>query len=110
MIDLTFQFGGEMILIKIEGNSVTFGSTDQGAQMAPIDGLKIDKKGVIKEFPDLKGNPEWRIEAIKRFKEKIRQMKTERNKADYIISDLKKFGYIPKRIQINGRRPENING
>jgi len=108
MIEILFQFVNELILVKIVGNSVLFGNTNYGAQMAPIEGLKLDKSGVLKEFPDLSGDADWRKKAISRFKEKIKSYPTERMKADYIIDDLKKFGYIPTKIQISGRRPQSL--
>lgn len=107
MIDLLFQFGGDMVLVRIDGNSILFGHTKFGAKLADISGLKLNKSGVIKEHPDLEGDESWREEAIKRFKEYIKSLKSESLKADYIISDLRKHGYIFKRKQIAGRRLTN---
>lgn len=109
MITLLFRFGGDMTMIKIDGNNITFGSVSQGAQMAPIEGLRLSRSGVEKEFPDLKDKENWNKEALKRFKEKIKSLKTERDKAQYVITDLKKHGYEPYRLQVNGRRPEKIS-
>lgn len=110
MIEIIFQFGGEIILVKIEGNNVYFGNTTYGARMATIDGIKLSHAGVIKEFPDLEDDENWREEAIKRFKEKIKSCKKEQEIADYVITDLKEHGYIPKRLQINGKRPVRLQG
>lgn len=109
MIDLIFQFGGEMVLVKIDGSSVMFGSTSNGAKLAPISGLKLSKLGVLVEHPDLEDDEMWRDKAISRFKEHIISLSTEKNRAEYIIKDLKNHGYSPKRMQINGRRPERIS-
>jgi len=78
--------------------------------MAPLKNLKLNKAGVTKEFPDLEDSPDWREEAVKRFEEHIRGYKTEMAKAKYIISDLRKHGYIPKRLQEKGKRWVKING
>jgi|TARA_R100000093_G_scaffold35586_1_gene18800 hypothetical protein len=108
MIEVIFQFGGDIILVKIEGNNINFGTVGQGAQMAPIDGLKLSKGGVEEEFPDLVGNPEWREEAIVRFKDEIKCKKGEKSKAKYIIDDLAKHGYVAKRLKQNGYREEKL--
>jgi len=108
MITLLFGFGNDKILISVNENQVYFSSTAYGTQKAPIEGLNISKEGVVKEFPDLEGDVEWRVKAIQRFKEKISSFKTEKEKAEYIIEDLRKFGYIPEQIQKEGFRPEKI--
>lgn len=106
MIDLIFEFGGEVILIKIDNNIVLFGNTGFGNAMADISGLRLSYEGVIKEHPDLKERDDWKEEAIKRFKEKIKSFSSEREKANYIIGDLRKFGYKPKFLQRKGFRKE----
>jgi len=78
--------------------------------MAPLKNLRLDKAGVTKEFPDLEHSPDWREEAVRRFEMHIRKYRTEMTKAKYIISDLRKHGYIPKRIQEKGKRWKKING
>lgn len=108
MIELMFTFGSEYILVVIKGHQVTFGNTSFGAQMASIDGLKLDKSGVIREFPDLANNNNWREEAVKRFKEKIMALDSEEAISIYIIEDLKKYGYKPYYKQIAGHRKERI--
>jgi hypothetical protein len=92
----------------VKGNSVSFGNTTYGGQMATIEGLKLSRSGVIKEFPDLEGNDNWKIEAVKRFKEKISSLKTEDEVCKYVISDLIKFGYVPFRKKKQGFRAEAI--
>lgn len=108
MIELMMKFGSEVILVVIRGNSVSFGNTAYGGQMSTIEGLKLDKKGVIKEFPELKDNSNWRSEAIIKFKEKIKSMKGEEEVCNYILEDLKKFGYVPWKKKLQGRRVEPI--
>ena len=108
MIELLFKFGNEVILINVNGKNVIFGNTTSGSQLSTIEGLKLSKSGVIKEFPDLKDNPDWHIEAIKRFKEKIKSFNTEMEIAKYLIDDLSKFGYVPWKIKQKGFRSEVI--
>jgi hypothetical protein len=108
MIDLFFQFGNEFILVKVDGSNVRFGSSEQGSQLATIDGLKLDYLGVVKEFPDLEDNPGWKRIATERFKENIKRMNNEDEVSNYIINDLKKYGYIPKLKQRKGFRVEKI--
>ena len=103
-----FHLGPDVVLVKIDGTSILFGNTSFGALLAPIDGIQLSKAGVEKEFPDLKDNVSWREEAIKRFKEKIAGLPSERQRADYIIADLQSHGYIPKMMQVGGFRPVKL--
>jgi hypothetical protein len=108
MIEVIFFFGTEIVMVRIRGNHVTFVNSAFGSMEATLEGLKLSRSGVIKEFPDLKDNPNWNIEAIGRFKEKINDMNNEEKIADYVIEDLRKFGYIPKFKQKAGFRREAI--
>ncbi|HEC39990.1 hypothetical protein LCGC14_0509550 [marine sediment metagenome] len=108
MITVLFGFGNEKILVIVEGTNVSFCSTQFGAKKTTIDGLQLNHEGVIKEFPDLKEDKEWRKKTIERFKEKISGFKTEQQRVNYIIEDLRKYGYIPEQKQIGGFRPKKI--
>jgi|SRR3990167_5275436 len=108
MIELIFYFGTDIILTRINGHHITFCNSLHGAFESTIEGLKLSHLGVIKEFPDLKDNPNWREEALKRFKKRISELNTEEAIAEYIIMDLKKFGYIPKWKQKKGFRRVKI--
>lgn len=108
--EIIFYFGTEIILVRIEGSNVFFGNSKYGAKLATIDGLRLNQQGVEKEFPDLKGNPEWKKIAIERFKAHIKKLGKEDLIADYLIEDLKKYGYQPKYKQKKGFRPEALNG
>ncbi len=108
-IGTIFQFGAEMIEVRIDGNNCLFRTKDYGGALYPIDNLRLDKAGVIKEFPDLKDNEDWSEEAIKRFKEKLKGMKTMRKKMDYVVEDLKKYGYKPMYEQQDGCRTRKLN-
>lgn len=94
--------------VRIDGTNCLFRTQQFGGALAPIDALKLDKKGVEKEHPDLKGKKEWREEAIKRFKKKLKSYRTEKQRMDYIKDDLQKFGYIPIAEQRSGFRPRKL--
>ena len=108
MIELIFYFGTDIIYVRINGNDIRFANSEYVNFEAPIEGLKLNYDGVVKEYPDLKDTPMWKLEAIARFKMKIADMKDEEEIAKYIISDLKKYGYIPKWKQKKGFRREVI--
>jgi len=109
MIDLAFLKGTETVGIKVLGKTIQFCKM-QGAffRYAPIEGLKLSTAGILQEFPDLKGKPERTIKkiAIKRFKEHINGLRTEKQVQDYVIKDLKKHGYKIKAIKRAGFRPK----
>jgi len=103
MIGVIFEFASEIVEVRVDGNHVLFRSGTT-PQWATIDNLNISYRGVCIEFPDLEKNPDWKQEAICRFKKKIADMITEEEKINYIIDDLKKHGYIPKYKQRAGWR------
>lgn len=108
MIEILFGQLNEKILVRIDGEKVEFGSTSFGAVLSEIDGLQLDYEGVVREHPDLKDNPKWKEESIKRFKEKIKLLTTEEERADYIIEDLRKHDFIPLIKQKKGFRPISL--
>ena len=108
MIEIIFSYFSDTVLVRIEGKKVLFGNTAYGAKMAEIDGLKLSQSGVLKEFPELKNDNDWRIKAINKFKDKINNMKTEEEIYNYVVEDLRKYGYVPKIKQRVGFRPERI--
>ena len=75
---------------------------------APLKSLNINKAGTIIEFPDLADNPEWKNIALERFNMKIKTYESEDKAMQYVIEDLKKFGYRPIMKQKAGFRPEKI--
>lgn len=109
MIGIIFQFGGEIIETRVDGTKVFFRTSTYGANFVPIDNIYLDKSGVIKEYPDLEGDIEWREKAIERFKDEMKKLGTESKVANYLINDLKKYGYVPKYKQRQGFRPEVIS-
>lgn len=108
MIEIMFNRANEVVLIRITGHNIEFGNTLFGAKMGTIDGLKMDYSGTIRQFPDLKKDLDWREKAIIRFKEHIHKLQSEKDIMKYIIGDLKKHGYIARRYQVAGQRPQLI--
>lgn len=109
MIDIIFYYGTDIIFVRVKGADIVFSvgsQIDKGS--APIDNLQLNYGGVIKEFPDLQGKDNWKEEAIRRFKNKIKEMSKEADIAHYIIDELKQVGYVPKFKQIAGFRREII--
>lgn len=108
MIGVVFSFLNKLVEVRIDGNNCLFRTSEYGGQFFPIDSMKLDKIGVMKEFPDLKDNENWREEAIKRFKEKIKSMDSEMKRINYLMEEFKKMGYKPIAMQREGHRPMKI--
>lgn len=108
MIEVLFKFGAELIEVIISENSLFFQTNKTGSMAAPLDGLKLDKAGCLREHPDLKDRDDWREESIKRLKEKLKKMETEKERAKYIIEDLVKYGYKPYMMRKEGYRPVKL--
>ena len=110
MIDLIMRNGNEVILVRINGHNVMFGANvGKNPMMTTIDYLQLSYSGVIKEFPELKDAPNWRQEAIAKFKDKLRSLDSEKEIFHYVKTDLQKFGYVPMYKQIRGHRIEVLN-
>ena len=108
MIGAVFEFMNSIAEIRVIGETVLF-RTSQFQNFGSIDNLRLNKSGVIKEFPDLIDKEDWQKQARDRFKEKIKTMKDEKEQIKYVMDDLGKFGYIPLYIQKSGFRPVKIN-
>lgn len=111
MIEITFQFGDEIKIVRLRGNNVTFLSKS-GYQIkeASLEQLKLSVSGILKEFPELKGKEDIEIkkEGVILFKKHIVSLRTENEKVNYIINDLSKHGYIPKYVQREGHRAVKV--
>lgn len=108
MIEVIFLFNSETYRVHINGNNLLFGKAINQEFLAPIDKLELSKSGVIKEFPDLLDNKDWRKIAIDRFKEKISKMNSEIEITKYVVEDLSKFGYKPIKLNRQGFRSKPI--
>jgi len=104
MYDLIFRHPSGIALVRVSGKNVTFSTMNCGAfSLQPIDNIRLDIEGILKEFPDLKDKSamEIRTEAIKRFKGYIEKMETEMEVVQYVVKDLSKHGYT----LVNAKRP-----
>jgi len=108
MIDLIFFRGPEIAFVSINGHSIGFANSLSGDKFSSFKGLKLNKEGCLREFPDLKGREDWKEEVNKRFNKKIKKMKTEEEICQYITVELSKQGYRLKKKQRAGFRPEVI--
>jgi hypothetical protein len=109
MIGIIFQFGGEVVETKVIGTQVYLRTSTFGSQFVSLDSLYFSKAGVVKEHPDLEGDDEWKIKAIARLKEKLKEMSSESKVVDYLIEDLAKHGYVAKYKQRAGFRVEVLS-
>ena len=103
MIRGNFRIGGEIIEVIIKGNELMF--VDSHGTMTTIEGIKLDRGGCIREHPDLKDNPDWKQITKERFKKHYKTFSTERQKLEYVKTELNKFGYEPMFYQRAGHRP-----
>ena len=106
-LGILFEYVGEPVEVRIQESNIYF-RTPNSMGWATIDNIQLDHAGAIREFPDLAGNKDWKRETIKRFKAKMKELKTEKARADYIIEDLKKYGYVPRYLQRQGFRVQKI--
>ncbi len=107
MINATFKLAGDIISVKVEGNNLGFFDEGSG-QLTTLEGLRFSKAGVLKEFPDLKDDSDWKIKAIDRLKEHMKNKKTEMEKMLYVKGELNKFGYETLYYQRAGHRPKKF--
>lgn len=107
MIEAQLTLGDQIVRVTIEGNNLVFTDVGEGVYTT-IEGLKLSKSGVIKEFPDLKDNEEWRKIAIERFKEYFRKIEGEKSKMLYVVGDLEKWGWTPNFWLKKGFRPQRF--
>jgi hypothetical protein len=99
--------GGERVIVRIINTNVLFVDLNTN-MLAPIEGLGFSHQGVIKEFPDLKDDKDWKQKAIQRFVEKIKTLETEEKRMDFMIKEMKEMGYTPLFKQRFGFRTEKI--
>lgn len=113
MIKLLFELGNEIVIVMVEDNNVSFANYNTNySQFVPIDKLRLNVQGILKEFPDLKDIPEKdaHSEAIFRFKQHIKTLRDEDKIKDYVTNEFQKMGYTLKSIKRNGFRPINVGG
>jgi len=107
MIKSSFRMGGDIIEVIVRGNELLFFDISSG-MITSIEGINLSKSGCIKQFPDLEGDDDWKKKTIERFKEKIKEYKTEMEKMNYVKEELKKVGYKPEYWQRVGFRNQRF--
>ena len=110
-MELTFQLASDFVIVRIQGCNVLFSdSSTNFQQFVPIEFLKLNQEGIIKEFPDLKAKPfnEAKQETVKRFKEHIISLGGEERVKEYVVNELVKEGYVLKTIKQDGFRIKNV--
>lgn len=101
------EMGGEQYNLRVEGKNLFF--IDLATKIfTTIDGMKLNKLGVIKEHPDLKDDPEWQMKAIQRLKAKLKSFNTEKEVMKYVINEMESFGWKGVYYTIDGFRPKKI--
>lgn len=93
MIDVIFQFGTEVIMVRVLNKEILFKTSAFGGGFVSIEGLKLSRIGTIKQFPNLKDRDDWRTEAIKMYKLNLNKMESETQRMNYVIEELRKHGY-----------------
>ncbi len=103
--------GDTLILEITAGNKLFFNVLSGGIiQRSTIEGLKLNPAGIVKEFPDLKGKPipVMKKEAIKRFEEKFKTLKTKKERIKYLKEEMAKVGYELRLIDEPGFRTRKV--
>jgi len=108
MIGIIFRRANEIVEVRVNGSQVYFKSSAYGSVLAPISSLKLDRDGVVKQFPDLEDSENWKEEALNRLTEKLDGLHTEEAKSKYLIEELGGIGYMPLTKQKQGFRMEKI--
>lgn len=96
MYDLIFKHPTGVALVRVQGKMLYFSMMEKGTfSLQPLEKIKLDVDGIIREFPDLKDRStnEIRSEAIKRFYSHVEKMETELEIVRYVVKDLSKHGY-----------------
>ena len=106
-VDVIFSYGSDLVFVRVDGTNCFF-MTPQSNGFATIDNIKLDKNGVIKEFPELKDNEDWQNIARQKFKDKLKTMKNEKERIQYIIEELGKHNYKAIKLQRQGFRAVSI--
>ncbi len=106
-IKASFRMGGDVVEAIYGPQGLMFFDISTGI-ITTLEGLKLSKAGVVKEFPDLENDEDWNKKAIKRLKKHIESFETEEQKINYVIEELRKHGYQPLTKQRAGFRHKII--
>lgn len=108
MIGIIFRFGNEIVEVRLKDDNLFFRTSNSGTAFYAFKDLQLSKEGVIKEFPFLKDDIEWKAKAVELFRNKLASFVTERERVDYVVKDLQKYGYVPLYMQREGHRIEKF--
>lgn len=111
MMVLTFSGNGSVVKVRVDGSDLKFADLHSNFNyFYPIEFLKMDLNGILKEFPDLEGLPDVDIKkkAIERFKGYIKDMTSDEEIKAYIVRELGNCGYALHSVQKNGFRTKHI--
>lgn len=104
MIQGAFQLGSQIVIAEVNGEGLIFKDITNATIIAP----KFGYNKVIKEFPDLKDDPEWSMKAEQRFIDFFYKIPGEMKKIFYIAEELKKVGYMPLYWRKQGFRSQKF--
>lgn len=106
---IVFQHGDEVVVVTALGNNILFSNSQTNFNYAvPIDNVKLNIQGILKQFPDLNGldDSEIRKRAIERFKDHIKTLNSQMEIKDYLVGEFLKMGYTLQYWQKEGFRPQ----
>ena len=111
MIDLIFYAGCEIVVIRISGSFTFFSNSSSGLNsFVPIENVYMNKEGILKEHPDLKGlsYTEMKKESINRLKKKVKELGSEDKIKDYVISEMTSQGMKLKSVSKVDNKKEDV--
>ena len=108
MIGVIFQLGSNYVEFRLDGDNLFVRDSSYGGTLVPFapGTVNLDYDGVLKELPYLKGDSQWKEKACEELKERFKELETDDEKINYIVDEMKKYGYIPRFTQKKGHRPE----
>lgn len=104
---LYFRIADEVVIVKIAGHSLLFSDIKTNFQnFYPIEAIRLDIQGCLKENPDLLGlnDSEIRSESIFRLKAHLAGLDNENSIRDYVTAEMSKMGYTLIATQREGFR------
>lgn len=106
-VNALMEMGADQFYVRIEGPNIFFINAGDNTATT-IEGIQLNKAGVIKEHPDLEDDPDWRRKSIERFKEHLKNMKNEDERIQYAIKELTSHGWKGVYLQKDGWRATAI--
>ena len=104
---ILFEHFGSIIEIRYSGNDLITRSSEYGSNFNYIY-TSFEHEKVIRQFPELEYDQEWRTKAYKKLVDIINTYKTDDDKIKYIIKELKPHGFVAKYVMKKGFRPKAV--